>query len=238
VRHTLQKGDNKMVDETTKTEKKGSTLTDAQKAAAKLEKEQKEMVNIQKTANAIIVRIGQINDPENNEYPAPQADNLDMLMDYRGIERNAQDCITNATDLTKARVFGASLQSAIDSLLLRNEDSNFSDFKSRTRNTKVLTAEEIALDAADLAWATPMGKKTFALAKGQPMGRKGYTDEVQVVVVNGENQNHNPSNIYDEASMIQMFVAMRRNARLTRQVVVKPEIVATVATPDIGDAQN
>jgi hypothetical protein len=218
-----------MVTENTQTETKPVVVkTAAEKAAQKLLNQQNEIKRYQTHAQNVIDRMTLINDPKNTQYNIVEGQ-VGQEGDYQNIMDNATDTV-GANNVADARLFGDALQSGIDIMVRRRQDPNFEDLTSRTRSSSTpQTAEEIAQEKADIAFATPIGKKIFSMAKGQALGRKGYSKEVQVVVVDGENQNHNPSNLYDEQTLINLVVAMCVNARATRQVVVKPET---------GDAQK
>ena len=218
-----------MVDETTKTVEEPVVLTDAQKAAAKATRQQNELTTWQTNGKAVIARIAQINDKKNATYPA----NADRAGDYENIGFNATDSICD--NLMDARLFGKAMQSGIDILVKRHNDANFLDLATNHRNpTTAKTQEQLAQEKADLDFATPIGQAIFSMADGQNLGSKGYnTDET--VQVNG--QSHNPSNLYNEATLIKMVVAMCVNARATRQVVVKPAVATATTETPTGGAQ-
>tara|TARA_R110000787_G_scaffold285801_2_gene402374 strand:- start:19 stop:714 length:696 start_codon:yes stop_codon:yes gene_type:complete len=132
-----------------------------------------------------------------------------------------------------------SLRNAYDTIdlgvqkLIASNVNQLDPFIARTRNQVILTQADIDNAAADTAYATAYVQ---ALVKAKidisQMGSRGYnTTETVEVTVNGNVEQHNPSNIYDQAKLIISVAGQRALSRQTQKV--KPAVVEAPATEGV-----
>ena len=149
---------------------------------------------------------------------------VDNIMDF-------QDAF--ALDSTHSNI--VSLRNAYDTIdlgvqkLIASNVTQLQPFIARTRNQVVLTQEDIDNAKADTAYATAYVQ---ALVKAKidikQMGSRGYnTDKTVEVTVNGNVEQHNPSNIYDQAKLIISVAGQRALSRQTQKVKPAPVVAPT-----------